>query len=102
MRAFFAGLGGAGLVLVTGIAAADPTPTAAPAGPAGALVTDDCAKARNAGKTCVLEVPPEPVAGATPTATDAGLRVLWFHTSGSLIRLRRDFVPEIVQAADDL
>ena len=78
-------------------AAADPAPR-----PAGAMVTDDCALARKAGKTCVLDVPAEAVDGRTPVADDVAVRLIRFGTARSLIRLRRDFVPEIVKAADDL
>jgi hypothetical protein len=66
------------------------------------LVTDDCAQARKAGKTCVLEVPAEPIAGGTPTPDDIRVRVAGFPPHASLIRLRRDFISEIAKAADDL
>jgi hypothetical protein len=66
------------------------------------MVTDDCARARKAGKTCVLEVPPEDVGGQTPTAGDVGVRALRFRPEPSLIRLRRDFLPEIVKTGEDL
>jgi hypothetical protein len=66
------------------------------------MVTDDCAIARRAGKTCVLDVPAEDVGGKTPVADDIAVRITRFGTSQSLIRLRRDFIPEIVRAADDL
>jgi len=66
------------------------------------MVTDDCARARKAGKTCVLDVAAEDVGGTTPTAGDTGLRLLTFGKAGSLIRVRHDFIPEIVKAAEDL
>lgn len=66
------------------------------------MVTDDCARARKAGKTCVLDVPPEDVNGQAPAAGDAGTRILTFGTQTSLIRIRRDFVPEIVKTGEDL
>jgi len=78
-------------------AAADPAPR-----PAGKLVTDDCALARKAGKTCVLELTAEDVGGKTAVAEDIALRLIQFGTARSLIRIRHDFVPEIVKAADDL
>ena len=85
-------------------ALADPSPSRAPSPTADVtkMVTEDCAHARKAGKTCVLDVPAEDVGGQTPTAGDVGTRVLVFHPEGSLIRIRRDFIPEIVKAAEDL
>jgi hypothetical protein len=79
-------------------ALADPSPTT----DVTKMVTDDCSRARKAGKTCVLDVPPEDVGGQTPTAGDTGTRVIVFRPQGSLIRLRRDFIPEIVKSAEDL
>ena len=64
--------------------------------------TDDCARARKAGKTCVLDVPPEDVDGQAPGAGDVRTRILIFGTQTSLIRIRRDFIPEIVKTAEDL
>lgn len=66
------------------------------------MVTEDCARARNAGKTCVLDVPAEDVDGTTPVPSDVSTRILIFGTQASLIRLRHDFIPEIVKAAEDL
>ncbi len=66
------------------------------------MVTDDCARARKAGKTCVLDVAAEEVGGTTPTAGDIGMRILAFGKADSLIRVRHDFIPEIVKAAEDL
>jgi len=66
------------------------------------MVTDDCARARKAGKTCVLDVAAEDVGGTTPTAGDIGLRLLTFGKAGSLIRVRHDFIPAIVKAAADM
>jgi hypothetical protein len=70
--------------------------------PSDRMVTDDCALARKAGKTCVLEVPAEEIGGNAPTADEIAIRALQFLRSGSLIRVRQDFIPEIVKAADDL
>jgi hypothetical protein len=66
------------------------------------MVTDDCARARKAGKTCVLEVPPEDVNGTVPGGSDVSVGIITFGTAASLIRLRHDFIPEIVKAAEDL
>jgi hypothetical protein len=73
-----------------------------PATDVSKMVTDDCARARKAGKTCVLDVAAEEVGGTAPTAGEIGLRLLTFGKADSLIRVRRDFIPEIVKAAEDL
>jgi hypothetical protein len=83
-------------------AAQSPAPPRSAHADARRMVTDDCALARKAGKTCVLEVPPEDVGGKTPTISDINVRVLPLHPSTSLIRLRRDFIVEIVKAGEDL
>jgi hypothetical protein len=79
-------------------ARADPRPVR----DATRMVTDDCARARRAGKTCVLEVPAEEVTGAAPAGSDVSIGLITFGPAASLIRLRRDFIPEIVNAAEDL
>ena len=84
-------------LIVPGSVLGDPKPT-----DVTRMVTDDCALARKAGKTCVLEVPPEEVGGKVPTADEIAIRALRFDRPGSLIRVRRDFIPEIVKATDDL
>lgn len=83
------------------------TPTLAVAQPAKApdvkkMATDDCARARAAGKTCVLSIEGESVEGAAPAAGDPPLGGLGFGRAASLIRLRRDFVVEILRTAEDL
>jgi hypothetical protein len=89
------------LVLVPTLAAAQPAP-ASHAVDSSKMVTDDCARARRAGKQCVLEVTAEDVGGSTPTAGDITVRVVLPTSSASLIHLRRDFIPEIVNSAEDL
>jgi hypothetical protein len=93
---------------------ANPAPSAAPPAPAAArpdplhaadpvrMVTDDCAKARKAGKTCELTLTAEDVGGATPGPDDIALRIRSFGQATSLIHVRRDFLVEIVRSAEDL
>jgi hypothetical protein len=81
---------------------ASPVASADPAPDITRMVTDDCAAARKAGKTCVLVVPPEDVRGDRPGAGDIDIRIRRFDPAGSLIRLRRDFIPEIVRAGEEL
>ena len=75
---------------------ADPRPPSAPTPPGDVtrMVTDDCARARKAGKTCVLEVQAEDVNGQTPTGDGVGTGVITFRPQTSLIHIRRDFIPE--------
>jgi len=84
----------------------DPAP-AGPAAPTAAPVRGnpgdtDCARARKAGRTCELTIEPEAVGGSRPDPDDIALRGRRFEPTGSLLRLRRDFIAEIVKAADDL
>ena len=65
-------------------------------------VTDDCARARRAGKTCVLEIPAEDVDGQAPSSDGIRTRILVLGTAASLIHVRHDFLPEIVKSAEDL
>jgi hypothetical protein len=79
-----------------------PHAAAEPARDASQLVTGDCARARKAGKTCVLDLPAEEVAGDLATAGELAVRIRVFGTATSLIRVRRDFISEIVKTAEDL
>ena len=69
---------------------------------ASKMVTDDCALARKLGKICVLDVPAEDVPGRTSVVDDVRVQVRGFDEPTSLIRLRRDFIFEIVKTAEDL
>jgi len=89
-----------GLLVLTPLAAADPRP-ATPTD-ARQLVAGDCARARKAGKTCVLDLPAEDVPGDHPAGDGTTVRILEIGPERSLIRIRRDFLPEIVKAAEDL
>lgn len=94
----------AALVLLTALTAprvlADPTP--APSPEKRRAEASECARARKAGKPCQLTIEPEQVGGdrATPDGTD--LRLRRFEPSGSMIRLRREFLDQIVKSADEL
>jgi hypothetical protein len=58
--------------------------------------------ARRAKKDCVLTIESHEVEGGTPRATGTTVTVIGPATHGSLIRLRRDFIPEILKTAEDL
>lgn len=74
----------------------------APARDVRQLVSDDCARARAAGKTCVLDIAAEELTGDRASADDLALRLLVFGAQRSLIRVRQDFIPQIVKTAEDL
>ncbi len=67
------------------------------------MATDDCAKARKAGKTCVLSITDDDeIVGGVPTYGDAGMALIGFGDHGSLIKLRMDFIKEILRTAEDI
>jgi hypothetical protein len=98
------------LVLSTSVAFAEssPPPGPAKASPSGVTVdvrtmaTDDCARARKAGKTCVLDIGEESIEGQVATGTGEGFTGIDWGKAGSLIRLRRDFITEILRSAEDI
>lgn len=92
------------LLIATLLAAAPSLALAQPAKAADVetMATDDCARARKAGKTCVLSIEGESVEGTSPTAGDPSLGGITFGTHASLIRIRRDFILEILKSAEDL
>lgn len=66
------------------------------------MASDDCARARKAGKTCVLDIGEESVEGQVATGTGEGVTTIDWGKAGSLIRLRRDFITEILRSAEDI
>jgi len=66
------------------------------------LKADDCARARKAGKTCVINIEGIDVEGHHPTGTGENITTPGFGTSKSLIRIRKDFIAEILKSAEDL
>ncbi len=84
------------LVLVASPAFADPTPDVQK------MSRDDCARARRENKTCVLTIEDEKVEGGRPTAGETTILVNQFPNHASLIRIRRDFIVEILKTAEDL
>lgn len=66
------------------------------------MATDDCARARKAGKTCVLTIEDETIEGGVPSAGEMNVGIVKFTKSTSLIRVRKDFIPEILKSAEDL
>jgi len=90
--------------LITLLIAIPTTAMAQPSKPAdvSTMAEGDCARARKAGKTCVLTIDDENIEGGAPTAGETKIDVLTFGQMSSLIRLRRDFIPEILKSAEDI
>ena len=66
------------------------------------MASDDCSRARALGKTCVLSIGPEEIDGAPVRPDGEVLDTRPFIDLGSLIRLRLDFIPEILKTAAQL
>ncbi len=66
------------------------------------IAKDDCARARAAGRPCELTIEGETIDGAAPSADGSRFNALSWITSSSLLRIRRDFLPEIIKSAEDL
>ena len=87
-----------GLTL-TSLAAAQPSKAPDPR----TMAASDCARARKAGATCVLSIDDgETVEGTAPTAGGTTITARPWVPVASLIRLRRDFITEILRSAEDL
>lgn len=88
------------LLLGSAVATAD---TPKPQTPdATKMASDDCARARKQNKTCVLDMGKEEVTGLTPTAGGAAIGIIAFGKAQSLIRIRKDFIVEILKSAEDI
>ena len=90
------------LLLGPAIAAAD-TDTAPPTTTdASKMAAGDCARARKQNKTCVLDMGKEELTGTTPTAGGSAIGIVTYAKSASLIRIRKDFIVEILKSAENL
>lgn len=85
----------AALVLLPALAFAD-TPDARQ------MKTDDCARARRQHKQCVLDMGTETLEGVVGKGEGERIDIIGFGKAGSLIRIRRDFIVEILKSAEDL
>ena len=86
----------AALLVLTATAAADTTTDAKK------MADGDCARARAANKTCVLDMGDETIEGEPPVSSGQRVDVIKFITASSLIHIRKDFIPEIIKTAEDL
>jgi hypothetical protein len=84
------------VLMSSAIAAAEPSK------PAQQLASDDCARQHTLGKNCTLTFETTDVNGDRPPSTDIGVAVMKLDRAASLIRIRRDFIPEIIKTAEDL
>lgn len=66
---------------------------------AEATAKDDCARARALGKTCELTIDAEEVEGGVVKPEGEVIAPRPFAEARSLIRLRKHFIPEILQSA---
>jgi hypothetical protein len=98
MRLLFTAIIAVAAAAAASSAAADPAPPA----DIGKMVTDDCARAAAAKKQCVLQFDAHDIGGGRPGGDGHRIEVLTPTKSGSLIRVRKDFIPEILKTAEDL
>jgi hypothetical protein len=63
--------------------------------------TDDCARARATGRTCVLDMKGEAIDGGVSGGRGTAIGVIEPGNQPSLLHLRRDFI-EILKTAEDL
>ena len=76
----------AALLVIPAIAAANPAKTAEE------KHSDDCAAARKANRTCILNMGETAINGDKPTGEGIGVGVIKIEKEPSLIHLRRDFI----------
>lgn len=89
------------LLLAPALASADEATTRTP--DVSKMVTDDCAKARKAGKPCVINMGEgESIEAQTPTAGGAAVGIIQFGKAASLVRIRMHFITEILKSAEDI
>lgn len=90
------------LAAIAAPAVADPAPRT-PAPDVGSMHTDDCARARKAGKTCVLDMGKgETVDGQGQVPGGSSVMTIETTKHPSMLPIRRDFIVEILKTAEDL
>ncbi len=83
-------------------ALADPAPARSSTTDVKRMAADDCARARAQHETCVLSIEDEQIEGTVATGGQPQIAVIGFTSHTSLIRLRRDFIVELLKTAEDL
>lgn len=66
------------------------------------MATDDCAKARAQNKTCVISIEGIDLEGGKLTPGETAIITRGWDRAGSLIHIRKDFIPEILKTAEDI
>lgn len=89
----------AAIVLLSFLAFLSALAPAASAQSAEAMAKDDCARARALGKTCELTIDAEEVEGGVVKPEGEVIAPRPLAEARSLIRLRKHFIPEILQSA---
>ena len=85
------------LVMLTAPALAEPKTKSAEA-----MHTDDCARARAQNKKCLIEMEGTTIDGATPGSGGTTVVAPPTTKEPSMIKLRKDFIVEIIRSAEDL
>jgi hypothetical protein len=79
------------------LAAADP------ARDADSMHTDDCAKARKQNKTCIIDMGKgSDITSERPSNDEIRIDIVESGRAKSLLRIRREFIAEILKTAEDL
>jgi hypothetical protein len=66
------------------------------------MQTDDCARARRLNKQCVLNMGDETIEAGVVKNEGERINLIDFGKQTSLIRIRRDFIVEILKSAEDV
>jgi hypothetical protein len=67
------------------------------------MASDDCAKARKQSRPCVITMDKaEDITGTSPTAGGSAIGILDYGKAASLVRIRRDFIVEMLKTAEDI
>jgi hypothetical protein len=94
------------LLLAPALASADDTAgkgtTSSKTPDATQMASNDCARARKANKPCVLDMGGEEVEGGVQAPTGSAVNVRDYIKFNSLIRVRTDFIVEILKTTEDL
>ncbi len=89
------------ILLVTALLLA---PAVAPADTTDAqkMKTDDCALARKHNRACVIDMGSETIEGGVGKSDGERVAIPEWGKLTSLIRIRREFIAEIVKTAEDI
>jgi hypothetical protein len=90
------------IFLVAALLAVPATALADAAPDVSKMSSDDCARARKQNKTCVLTIEDEKVEGGVPSIGGEPITIIDWTKMGSLIRIRREFIVEILKSAEDI